>query len=216
MVVGATCLALGILLGRLGVSPPDNGSSDAVPAVAAADPAGIERATEDRQGPGEPDAAGLPSTFAGAAGQGTQATPPASAPSDSGLLAADVDSGPVAPAAADDQSTIAVQVESMADDEAIADTEVAAVADASPSPAASPPPTSQRRDTALPDTALPLTLKPPLPGLHVKCDTSDLPTLETALQWAPSPADAARLAKEQQKLVFLIHVSGNFEIPEFT
>jgi hypothetical protein len=38
----------------------------------------------------------------------------------------------------------------------------------------------------------------------------------TALKWADTPADAYRLAGEQNKLVFLIHVSGNFEIPGFT
>ncbi len=41
-------------------------------------------------------------------------------------------------------------------------------------------------------------------------------SLGTALQWAPSPMDACREAAEQDKLVFLIHVSGNFEIPGFT
>jgi hypothetical protein len=38
----------------------------------------------------------------------------------------------------------------------------------------------------------------------------------TVLKWAETPADAYRMAKEQDKLVFLIHVSGNFEIPGFT
>lgn len=38
----------------------------------------------------------------------------------------------------------------------------------------------------------------------------------TVLKWADTPADAYRLANEQEKLVFLIHVSGNFEIPGFT
>ena len=40
--------------------------------------------------------------------------------------------------------------------------------------------------------------------------------LSTALEWASSSAEASVLAKKQGKLVYLIHVSGNFEIPEFT
>jgi hypothetical protein len=41
-------------------------------------------------------------------------------------------------------------------------------------------------------------------------------SLGTALAWADSPADAARTAAERNKLVYLIHVSGNFEIEGFT
>lgn len=41
-------------------------------------------------------------------------------------------------------------------------------------------------------------------------------TLGTTLAWAESPAEAYRMAASQDKLVFLIHVSGNFEIPGFT
>lgn len=41
-------------------------------------------------------------------------------------------------------------------------------------------------------------------------------SLGTALNWADTPADAYRQAGEAEKLVFLIHVSGNFEIPGFT
>jgi hypothetical protein len=41
-------------------------------------------------------------------------------------------------------------------------------------------------------------------------------SLGTSLRWTDTPADAYRLAKQQHKLVFLIHVSGNFEIPGFT
>ncbi len=41
-------------------------------------------------------------------------------------------------------------------------------------------------------------------------------SLGTAVKWADSPGDAYRLAGQQDKLVFLIHVSGNFEIPGFT
>ena len=41
-------------------------------------------------------------------------------------------------------------------------------------------------------------------------------SLDTALTWAKSPAEAADLASREGKLVFLIHVSGNFEDPGFT
>jgi hypothetical protein len=41
-------------------------------------------------------------------------------------------------------------------------------------------------------------------------------SLNTALAWAKSPAEAAEQAKRDGKLVFLIHVSGNFEDPGFT
>jgi hypothetical protein len=41
-------------------------------------------------------------------------------------------------------------------------------------------------------------------------------SLDTVLNWADTPADAYRQAVEAEKLVFLIHVSGNFEIPGFT
>lgn len=39
---------------------------------------------------------------------------------------------------------------------------------------------------------------------------------DTALLWAKSPQQAGELAHQQQKLVFMIHISGNFSIPEFT
>lgn len=38
----------------------------------------------------------------------------------------------------------------------------------------------------------------------------------TALQWMDEPAQAFETAKVQEKLVFLIHISGNFKIPGFT
>ena len=42
------------------------------------------------------------------------------------------------------------------------------------------------------------------------------PKLNTALDWSPSPSAAADLARREGKLVFLIHVSGNFAQPGFT
>jgi hypothetical protein len=41
-------------------------------------------------------------------------------------------------------------------------------------------------------------------------------SLSTALRWARSPEEAAERAGRDKKLVFLIHVSGNFEDPGFT
>ena len=38
----------------------------------------------------------------------------------------------------------------------------------------------------------------------------------TAVQFYDSPAEAAARAKKEQKLVFVLHVSGNFEDPRFT
>ena len=40
--------------------------------------------------------------------------------------------------------------------------------------------------------------------------------LGTALHWADSIEEAAEDAHRKQKLVFVIHVSGNFKIPTFT
>ncbi len=40
--------------------------------------------------------------------------------------------------------------------------------------------------------------------------------LNTALTWAESLQEASELAAAKEKLVFLIHVSGNFEMPGFT
>ena len=45
---------------------------------------------------------------------------------------------------------------------------------------------------------------------------SKMQSLGTTLQWASSPREAYRMAAEQDKMVFLMHVSGNFEIPGFT
>jgi len=38
----------------------------------------------------------------------------------------------------------------------------------------------------------------------------------TTVQFVPTPKDAADQAKKEEKLVFVLHVSGNFETPEFT
>ena len=38
----------------------------------------------------------------------------------------------------------------------------------------------------------------------------------TAVTFAHSPSEAARQALELEKLVFVLHVSGNFEVSEYT
>jgi hypothetical protein len=38
----------------------------------------------------------------------------------------------------------------------------------------------------------------------------------TEVKFVESSAEAAKLAVKQEKLVFVLHVSGNFETPEFT
>lgn len=38
----------------------------------------------------------------------------------------------------------------------------------------------------------------------------------TSVVFASSPAAAAKEARKHEKLVFVLHVSGNFETPDFT
>jgi len=38
----------------------------------------------------------------------------------------------------------------------------------------------------------------------------------TSVVFADSPIEAAKQAMEEEKLVFVLHVSGNFETPEYT
>jgi hypothetical protein len=38
----------------------------------------------------------------------------------------------------------------------------------------------------------------------------------TTLEFVDTPKEAARLAKKEEKLVFVLHVSGHFEDPRFT
>jgi len=41
-------------------------------------------------------------------------------------------------------------------------------------------------------------------------------TYGTSVHFEKSPSDAARRAKKEEKLVFVLHVSGLFEEPDFT
>jgi hypothetical protein len=38
----------------------------------------------------------------------------------------------------------------------------------------------------------------------------------TSVTFVDTPSEAAKIAKKEQKLVFVLHVSGNFEDPRFT
>jgi hypothetical protein len=38
----------------------------------------------------------------------------------------------------------------------------------------------------------------------------------TSVRFHPTPSAAARQAKKEQKLVFVLHISGDFENPDFT
>jgi hypothetical protein len=38
----------------------------------------------------------------------------------------------------------------------------------------------------------------------------------TSVDFVDTPAKAARIARKEEKLVFVLHVSGNFEDPRFT
>lgn len=48
------------------------------------------------------------------------------------------------------------------------------------------------------------------------CGTCGERTYGTAVVWEASPQEAARKARAEGKLVFVLHVSGNFEDPRFT
>ena len=48
------------------------------------------------------------------------------------------------------------------------------------------------------------------------CDKCGSKQYGTSVEWAGSPSEAAKLAREQEKLVFVLHVSGLFEDPKLT
>lgn len=48
------------------------------------------------------------------------------------------------------------------------------------------------------------------------CGDCGKETYGTSIQWVGSPSEASKKAKADEKLVFLLHVSGNFEDPRFT
>ena len=63
----------------------------------------------------------------------------------------------------------------------------------------------------------------PLVGLAPPACASDKDKTEgfcasfgTAVEFVSTPSEAAKQAKKEQKLVFVLHVSGKFEDPRFT
>ena len=55
----------------------------------------------------------------------------------------------------------------------------------------------------------------PLPDGE-SCGKCGKQTYGTSVQWSGSPSEAAAKAKAEEKLVFILHVSGHFEDPKFT
>lgn len=55
---------------------------------------------------------------------------------------------------------------------------------------------------------------PPAPTSPVKAGACG--NCGTTVEFVRSPSEAARLAKEEKKLVLVLHVSGHFEDPAFT
>ena len=57
----------------------------------------------------------------------------------------------------------------------------------------------------------PAPVKPPAKDKGETCGA-----FGTSVDFVDTPSEAARLAKKEEKLVFVLHVSGNFEDPRFT
>jgi hypothetical protein len=56
---------------------------------------------------------------------------------------------------------------------------------------------------------------PPQPSLVTEKEQT-CGSYGTKIEFVASPSDAAKLAKKENKLVFILHVSGHFEDPKFT
>jgi len=56
-----------------------------------------------------------------------------------------------------------------------------------------------------------LQAKPP-----AKADGETRGSFNTSVEFYDTPSEAARHARKEEKLVFVLHVSGNFEDPRFT
>jgi hypothetical protein len=53
-------------------------------------------------------------------------------------------------------------------------------------------------------------------GLDTPADKATCGSHGTTIDFVDTPSEAARQAKKAEKLVFVLHVSGNFEDPRFT
>jgi hypothetical protein len=58
-------------------------------------------------------------------------------------------------------------------------------------------------------------VKKPLPKPIVKEEGDTCGKYGTTIEFVDTPTEAARKAKKEEKLVFVLHVSGNFEDPRF-
>ena len=58
--------------------------------------------------------------------------------------------------------------------------------------------------------------EPPVCSTNLPTAAQNDPTYRTAIHFVSSPTAAARDALKEDKLVFVLHVSGNFEDPQFT
>lgn len=54
------------------------------------------------------------------------------------------------------------------------------------------------------------------PALTPACKSCGKHVFGTSIAWAASPTEAAKQATQEEKLVFVLHVSGHFEDPAVT
>jgi hypothetical protein len=54
------------------------------------------------------------------------------------------------------------------------------------------------------------------PATPAKAEPATCGSFGTNVEFVDTPSEAATKAKKEQKLVFVLHVSGNFEDPRFT
>jgi hypothetical protein len=59
-------------------------------------------------------------------------------------------------------------------------------------------------------------LEPPQPSPLVEKEGASCGSHGTQVSFVDTPKEAAAQAKKEEKLVFVLHVSGNFEDPRFT
>jgi hypothetical protein len=57
---------------------------------------------------------------------------------------------------------------------------------------------------------------PPTPSIVPEKTGESCGSYGTQIEFTDSPSDAAKKAKKEGKLVFILHVSGHFEDPRFT
>ena len=82
---------------------------------------------------------------------------------------------------------------------------------APPAPIIPEPPIEAHQEKPQPE----LVAVAPVPVAHEK-PKSDKEMFGTAIQFERNPTEAAKVATKEGKLLFLLHVSGNFEECDFT